>query len=205
MSRESRYIKKLMGWCPNAKPLETGSRISPANFEVSDQSGGEKARIPGFLSRFSSLFSRFDVRILLPAIFVTPFYINLLFRKGVNTEAFFLGLLLSLMIYLLSWKKQMQRYDALAKKPIVRSSKKKNILLVFLAIFLLGILFGILLTGHFLNVQSTFSFIAGTWILMWGNYLQLIYWEMKNHLKIYIKSEKGFQKMYALREKAGEL
>jgi len=40
---------------------------------------------------------------------------------------------------------------------------------------------------------------------MWGNYLQLIYWEMKNHLKIYIKSEKGFQKMYALREKVGEL
>jgi len=110
----TKSIRKLMGWCPNAKTLETGSRIR-------------------FLSRFSSLFSRFDVRILLPAIFVTPFYINLLFRKGVNTEAFFLGLLLSLMIYLLSWKKQMQRYDALAKKPIVRSSKKKNILLVFLA------------------------------------------------------------------------
>ena len=36
------YIKKLMGWCPNAKTLETGFRISPANFEVYAQSGGEK-------------------------------------------------------------------------------------------------------------------------------------------------------------------
>jgi hypothetical protein len=36
-------IKKLMGWCPNAKMTETGSRISDANFEANDRSGGEKA------------------------------------------------------------------------------------------------------------------------------------------------------------------
>lgn len=51
-----------------------------------------------------------------------------------------------------------------------------------------------------------YSFIAGAWILMWGgSYLQLIYWEKENHMKIYIKSEKGFQKMYALGEKEREL
>lgn len=32
-----------MGWCPNAKALETGSQIIPENFEVHDRSGGEKA------------------------------------------------------------------------------------------------------------------------------------------------------------------
>jgi len=32
-----------MSWCPNAKLTETGSRISPANFEAYDRSGGEKA------------------------------------------------------------------------------------------------------------------------------------------------------------------
>lgn len=36
------YIKKLMGWCPNAKMLETGSQVIPATFEVYDRSGGEK-------------------------------------------------------------------------------------------------------------------------------------------------------------------
>ncbi len=32
-----------MGWCPNVKALETGSQNIPANFEVYDRSGGEKA------------------------------------------------------------------------------------------------------------------------------------------------------------------
>lgn len=200
-----------MGWCPNSKTLETGSRISPANFETYVRSGGEKARIPRFLSRFSSLFSRFDVRILLPAIFVTPFYINLLFRKGVNAEALLLGLSLSLLIYLLGWKKQMRQYDTLAKKPIIASSFKKTLFWIFL-VMILGLILPMVFLSYilsyipsFLNAQSMYSFIAGAWILMGGTYLQLIYWERKNHLKIYIKSEQGFQKMYALEEKAGEL
>jgi hypothetical protein len=126
MSRESSYIKKLMGWCPNAKTLETGSRISPANFEVYAQSRGEKARNQGVLSQFSRLFSRFDVRILLPTLFFTLCFMNLLFQKGINSEAFLLGLSLSLLTYLLGWKKQMNMYDTLAKKPAVVSSFKKT-------------------------------------------------------------------------------
>ncbi|WP_292389080.1 DUF1673 family protein [Methanosarcina sp. UBA5] len=43
MNREAKYIKKLMGWCPNAKASEVGSQIIPANFEEYDRSGGEKA------------------------------------------------------------------------------------------------------------------------------------------------------------------
>lgn len=39
----TKSIKKLMGWCPNAKASEAGSQIIPANFEVYDRSGGEKA------------------------------------------------------------------------------------------------------------------------------------------------------------------
>ena len=205
------YIKKLMGWCPYAKTPETGSRISPANFETYVRSGGEKARNPEVLSRFSRLFSRFDVRILLPTIFLTPFYINSLFRTGVNTEALLLGLSLSLLIYLLGWKKQMQWYDALAKKPIIASSFKKTLFWIFI-VLIFGLILPMVFLSYilsyipsFLNARSMYSFIAGAWILMGGTYLQLIYWEMKNHLNIYIKSEKGFQKMYALGEKAGEL
>jgi hypothetical protein len=204
-------IKKLMGWCPNAKTLETGSRISPANFEAYDQSEGEKARNPRVLSRFSRFFSRFDARILLPTLFLTFYYINLLSQKGLNTDAFLLGLSLSLLIYLLSWKKQMNKYDTLAKKPAIVSSFKKTLLWVFVVLILGLILLMVFLpyilshTALSLNVQSMFSFLAGAWILMWGTYLQLIYWEKKNHLKIYIKSEKGFQKMYVLGEKEGKL
>lgn len=36
-------IRRLTGWCPNTKAFETGSQIAPANFEIYDKSGGEKA------------------------------------------------------------------------------------------------------------------------------------------------------------------
>ncbi|HII93372.1 MAG TPA: DUF1673 family protein, partial [Methanosarcina sp.] len=39
----TKNIKRLMGWCPNAKALETGSQTIPANFEAYDKSEGEKA------------------------------------------------------------------------------------------------------------------------------------------------------------------
>jgi len=201
------YIKKLMGWCPNAKTAEAGPRISSVNFEAPASSGGEKVRSPGIRSRFSRLYSRLDVRILIPTIFITPFYINLLFRKGVNAEVFLLGLSLSLLFYLLCWKKQMRQYDALAKKPVVGSSLKKTFFWVFLALISGLILLMVFLpyVTDFFSAQSIFSFLACGWLLMLGNYLQLIYWERKNHMKIYIKSEMGLQKMYSLREKAGEL
>lgn len=201
------YIKKLMEWCPNVKTLETESRISSANFELYDQSGGEKARSPGIPSHFSRLFSRFDIRVLLPTMFLTLIYINLLFQKGINAEAFFLGFSLSLLIYLLGWKKQMYYYDSLAKKPVVGSSSTKMLLWVFLALILLLTLPMVFLSQipSFLNARSLYSLVAGAWMFMWGSYLQLIYWERKNNMKIYVKSEKGFQKMYAIGEKEGEL
>lgn len=211
MSRESRYIKKLMGWCPNAKTLETGSRISPANFEVYAQSGGEKARNQGVLSQFSRLFSRFDVRILLPTLFFTLCFMNLLFQKGINSEAFLLGLSLSLLTYLLGWKKQMNMYDTLAKKPAVVSSFKKTFFRV-LSVIILGLILPVVFLPHILshtaislNARALYSFIAGALILMWGSYFQLIYWEKKKQMKIYIISEKGFQKMYASEEKEEKL
>ncbi|AKB38912.1 hypothetical protein MSSAC_4322 [Methanosarcina siciliae C2J] len=47
MNWEVEYIKKLMGWCPNAKASEIRSQISPTNFEANDRSGGEKGDRPG--------------------------------------------------------------------------------------------------------------------------------------------------------------
>ncbi len=202
----TKSIRKLIGWCPNAKTLENVFQISPANFEANDLSGGEKARNPEISSHISGFFSRFDIRILLPTLFLTPIYINLLFQKGINEEAFFLGFSFSLLIYLLGWKKQMHYYDSLAKKPVVVSSFKKTFFWVFSVIILGLILLMVFLPYishmiHILNARSLYSLVAGAWIFMWGSYFQLIYWEKKNHLKIYIKSKRGFQKMYALGEK----
>ena len=203
------YIKKLMGWCPNAKVLENGSRVSSANFEAYDQSRGEKARSPIGLSRFSKIFSRLDARLFVQTLFLTPFYIIMLFLKGINLEFFFLGILFSLLINLLFWKKQIREYDAAAKKPTVRYVSKIVLFFVFLSLILfLSFPFMVFLsyTPSSINSQSMYSFIAATWILtMWGTCLQLIYWEKENHMRIYIKNENGFQKTYTIGEKEGKL
>ncbi len=199
-------IKKLMGWCPNAKALETGPRISSANFEANDQSEGEKTRSP----KVSSQHSRLDTQLFLLPIFFTPVYIKL-FQKGINTEAFLLGILLSLPINLLGWKKQMHQYDAVKKNPVVSPSFRKTLACVILFLFLgftLLMAFLPYISSHaayIFNDQALYSFTSGTLILMWGFYFQLIYWERKNHMKMYTKREKGQQKLYVLGEKGEEL
>ncbi|AKB23304.1 DUF1673 domain-containing protein [Methanosarcina sp. WH1] len=201
----AKSIRKLMGWCPNAKIAEAGSWISPANFEAYDQSEGKKARSP----EVPSQFSRLDVRLLMPTLFLTPFYIIMLFLKGVDSDAFCLGILLSLLTYSLCWKKVMQQYDAIAKKPIVDSSPKIELFFASLSIIMFLLLPPMVFLSYipsYPNAQSLYSFIAGPWILtMWGTSLQLVYWEKKNHMRIHMKNENGFQKTYTIGEKEEEL
>lgn len=196
MTLTLKHIKKLMGWCPNARISEIRTQTDVASLEVYDQSGGEKAPSPKVLSQFSKYFSRFDVRILLPTLFFTSIYVNFLLEKGINTTAFLLGFSLSLLVLLFSWKKQMQQYNNISKKPIIGSFSTKKFIGIFLAAFLLIMI----LLPNILNVkiQTIYSLIAGILILMWGSYFQLIYWEKKNHMKIYSVSENGFQKTYAI-------
>lgn len=195
-----------MGWCPYAKALDTGPRISSANFEANDQSEGEKAKNP----MVPSQHSRLDTQLLLLPIFLTPVYIKL-FQKGINTEAFLLGLSLSLPIYLLGWKKQMHQYDAVKINPVVSPSFRRTLACVVLFLFLgFTLLMALLpyISSHavyLLNDQVLYSFTTGVLILMWGFYFQLIYWEKKNHVKIYTKRKKGQQKLYVLGEKGEEL
>ncbi|WP_048142950.1 DUF1673 domain-containing protein [Methanosarcina horonobensis] len=199
-------IKKLMGWCPNAKKLEAGPRISSVNIEAYDLSGKEKSRIPNIPCQHSKL----DTQLLLLPLFFTPIYINL-FQKGINTEAFLLGLSLSLPIYLFGWKKQIHQYNAAKEKTVISPSFRKTLACVVLFLFLgftLLLAFLPYISSHvayLLKHQTLDSFVSGTLILMWGFYFQLIYWEKKNHMKMYVRREKGQQKLYVLGEKRGEL
>lgn len=199
-------VKKLMGWCPYAKTAEAGPRTSPLNFEANDFSGEEKARSPTVPGQHS----RLDTQLLLLPIFFTPVYISL-FQKGINSEAFLLGLSLSLPIYLLGWKKQMYQYNAAKEKPVVSPSFRKSLFCVILFLFLGFTLIMAFLpyfsshAAHLLNDRTLNSFVSGTLILTCGFYFQLIYWERKNHMKMFMKREKGQQMLYVLGEKGREL
>lgn len=190
-----------MGWCPSSKTIEARLKNNPFYFEEYSQSRREKDRN----SKVPSPFSRLDARLFLPTLFLTPFYIVMLFLKGVNSEFFFLGVLFSLPINSLFWKKQIREYNAAAKKPTVRYVSKIVLFFVFLSLswfLIFPSLVFLSYTPPSINSQSMYSFIAGAWILtMWGTCFQLFYWEKKNHMKVCILNEKRLQKTYTVGEK----
>ena len=202
MNRESKLIKKLMGWCPNAKSLATGDRrhASLENFDsnVPDRARGDNRRLknPGWLQRESN-------QILLFAIFLTFVHFLIYNHMGLLPSLF--APLPPLFYFVFHWNERIQRFNDIAKKSIVRYISK----LAYLWIFLIIIVFiapMMLLT--YMIIQSWHLALLGLSILcffMWGFYFQLIHWEKKNHMRIYIKSENGFQKAYAIGEKEGEM
>ena len=205
MNLNTEYIKKLMGWCPNARSVEAGQRINLESFEYYTPAGargeGGNLKDPGWFRRESS-------RILLPNIVLTFVYLLLINQIGLNLTSLGGGLFAGLAVVALHWNQQMQRYDTIAKKPVVRCISKKRSLWVYLAIILF-ILFIVLLPYMFNFSDHSrgyyYSYLATGLYFMWGAYFQLTYWEKKNHMRIYVKNEKGFQKTYALGEKGGKL
>ncbi|MPN18581.1 hypothetical protein SDC9_165941 [bioreactor metagenome] len=105
----------------------------------------------------------------------------------------------------------MHQYNAAKEKPVISPSFRKTLACVVLVLFLgftLLLLFLPHISSHvvyFLKYQTLDSFVSGTLILIWGFYFQLIYWEKKNHMKMYIRREKGQQKLYVLGEKEEEM
>ncbi|HII02972.1 TPA: DUF1673 family protein [Methanosarcinaceae archaeon] len=93
-----KYIKKLMGWCPNAKTAEAGPRISSVNFEAPAQSGGGKTGSMGTISRFTRQFARLRNRILPVTVYLTLLYFILLAQYGIKPEAFLEGLAFALLL-----------------------------------------------------------------------------------------------------------
>ncbi|WP_261789160.1 DUF1673 domain-containing protein [Methanosarcina siciliae] len=197
ISRESRYIKKLMGWCPNAKKPGTEYQIAHENFGVYSQSGNEKSRVlPTPLSKFSRLCTY----VLLIDTGFTLAYGLLLARIGVNTGAFLVGLIVCLTISISDWKRQMRRYDTLEKNPVVDNSDKQKLTWIFTAIISLIVFLSY--TNRVLNMQLTFSVGAGAVASMWLSYFQILYWESENHKKIYINRRCGkWKTSYLIREK----
>ncbi len=203
--REAQFIKKLMGWCPNAKAHEARRHVS---FENSDSNVPDRARgdnnclkNPGWLWKKSNQILLFD-------IFLTFVYLLMVNLIGLNLFYLLAGFFVALSQLVLQWKKQIQRYDEIARKAIIRYASKEKYLpgLLFIILVILFTFFFTVLS-HMFNFGcpsvSTF-YLSILWFFMWGFYFQLIYWEMKNHMKICIIFENSLEKIYAIGEKEEE-
>lgn len=193
-------VKKLMGWCPNAKTAESGYLIPSGNFEANAREGREKAGIPETLYGYRKA----STRILLMNASFTLLHPVVLAIIGLNRGAFLVGLGISMLIGIFDWKKQMKRYDALEKEPVLDYSGKVKLLKKWHGIpgyiFLL-LIFYLWSEGREFALPFLCSFVAGTLVFLWFSYLQMIYWERKNHKILYYKSCGTWKTSYVIRER----
>jgi len=199
VSLKVEYIKKLMGWCPNAKAHEARRNIDLENFDsnVPDRARGDNSCLknPGWLQRESN-------QILLFAIFLTFVHFLIYNHMGLLPSLF--APLPPLFYFVFHWNERIQRFNDIAKKPIARNVSKLSYLWIFLIIivFIAPITLLTYMLTHWNLALFELSILC---FFMWGFYFQLIYWEKKNHMKIYIKHENSFEKTYAVGENEGEM
>lgn len=193
------YIKKLMGWCPNAKAHVTRQHVNLENFDsnVPDRVRGDNSCLknPGWLRKKSNQILLFNISLT----FVYLLMINLI---DINLFYLLAGFFVALSQLVLHWNKQMKQYDDIARKPIIRYGSKEKYLpgLLFIILSILFVSFFTVLSYmfNFGSLSISTFFLSILWFFMWGSYFQLIYWEIKNHMKICIIFENSLEKIYAL-------
>ncbi len=198
MNLKVENIKKLMGWCPNVRAHESRHQISLESFDsdIPDKAGGENGDLknPGWLRKAST-------RTLLVYTFFTIIYLLIFYQTSIKLTFLLAGSFISLFLSIFFWKTQMQRYDDLIKQPVTEYSNKRKIVTFAIMLVVYFVLSYLETNGGELAVQAMISFIGGFLVSMWLEYLQILYWERKNHKVIYIDKGYGWKKSYIILER----
>jgi uncharacterized membrane protein YwzB len=192
------YIKKLMGWCPNARVSEARQNTSFENFnsDIPERAGKENGDLKN-----TGWFRKASTRTLLIYAFFTFMYLLIFYQTGINLILLLAGSFVSLFLSIFFWRVQMQRYDDLIKKPVTECSSKRKIILFAVIFSVYFIMSYIDANAGELAVQAMISFVGGFLVSMWFEYLQILYWERKNHKIIYIDKGYGWKKSYIILER----
>ena len=200
MNWGAKYIRKPMGWCPNARASETRQHINFENFEsgIPDREKGDNGdqKNPRWLRKLS------NYTLFINTLF-TLVYILAINHLGLNLAFLLAGFFISVALIVLDWKKQMRRYDILAQKLICENPGMKKVSqimnLIFYAVLFYWIFSGDVARNH--SMQVIISFMGGFLVGMWLSYFQLIYWQKENHKIIYLDKSYGkWKKSYIIRE-----
>ncbi|AKB38914.1 hypothetical protein MSSAC_4324 [Methanosarcina siciliae C2J] len=199
MNLKVENIKKLMGWCPNARASEARRNVSLENFDsdIPDRAKGknEDLKSPGWLRKVSN-------RTLLNYTVFTFVYFLELNQIGIDRIFFLVGSFSFLFLSVFFWKTQMQRYDELVKYPVTEYSIKKKIITFTITFAVCFLIYHLYFKGQGLALQAMFSFVGGIVVGIWLNYFQLIYWQKKNHKTIYFDKNYGtWKRSYIIRER----
>jgi hypothetical protein len=191
-------IKKFMGWCPYAKAYETRQLTNLENFDsgVPDRAKGDNSclKSPGWLQKAST-------RTLLVDVFLTFMYFSVLIQLGINLIFLLAGFFTALISFIFSWNAKMRLYDSLEKQRLIDNSNLKRLCIILTYVLFSFIIVCLYIIGYGLALQVTLSFFGGYLVYFWLGYFQILYWEHKNHKKIYFDKSYGkWKKSYIIRE-----
>ncbi|MDI9396115.1 MAG: DUF1673 domain-containing protein [Euryarchaeota archaeon] len=168
-------IKKLMGWCPNAKALETQHSFHTEYFGAGSQSGGKDAENPLVLP--AGWWNIRHNRALIISSGLTLFSILGIGFLGVDPgdEYFMSGLIagaiFNLLICIWNW------HFLNKVKNSSKSVRTKNKLITIAGILSLITL---LIQSSMLDWRVVLAFISGFCLTAFLYYLTDLYWEKKN-------------------------
>ena len=157
-------IRKLTGWCPNVKALETQHSIRPEYLEANSQSGGKDAENSPISS--PSWWNKRHNRVLIMSSVLTLFSIYLIIFQEVRPmdKGFMFGLIIGTIFNLLfciwSWHYLDNIKNSSRKIKIITVSSEWRAINLILSLALLYLLFSPLNWGFILFLISVFSLIA---------------------------------------------
>jgi len=157
-------IRKLMGWCPNAKMLETQHSVCPEYLEADNQSGGKDVgntpiSSPGWWNKRRN-------RSLIASSVFTLFSVYWIGFKGVSPmdEGFMsgviLGIIFNLSLCIWTWNYLDDIKNSSRQRKIITVSSKWRVINLILSLVFLYLLLSQLNWGFVLFLISAFCLIA---------------------------------------------
>jgi len=195
----SEYIRKLMGWCPNANAIVTKKSLQFDDFTLNTPDREGKVTHVGTI-----WWNKYHNRILLLSLAFSPLVVSLFVEhESVKPDMFLAGTIVGLFFRLLTGVNDRRRFNRAAtrkyKQP--RSIQKRYLILSFVMVGLIIVvtIFFIIPLLTRAGVTGMQGFFTGYLLFEWIHFLKILYWERKNQKVLLI--EKAY--LYTMDMEAG--
>ncbi len=118
-------------------------------------------------------------------------YFSVLIQLGVNLIFLLAGFFTALISFIFSWNAKMRLYDSLEKQRLIDNSNLKRLCIILTYVLFSFVIVCVYIIGYGLALQVILSFFGGYLAYFWLGYFQILYWEQKNHKRIYFDKSYG--------------
>ncbi|MCZ7398693.1 MAG: DUF1673 family protein [Candidatus Methanoperedens sp.] len=181
-------LRLWLGWCPNARTIETRKSVQFDDIMVSapDSSGELTHTIARWWNKWRN-------RVLLNSFILTLLAVNFFTLAGKdNMNLFFAGLIVGVLFSIISGITEWQRLNKAAlgwyrKRQVTRRKHIINYLMTFglIAVVIFVTVFLLVKTGT--RISGYYPFLSGVFLFAWTQYLVVVYWERKNRKTLIVE------------------